>query len=140
MGFESDLEIDGVWWVRFLTSGAAEWRSTVCRVDESCDFFLTQDRRETNDLLRIRSFVRAPWLVEGFNEEEAQGRQPLRHRVGGQFSLAEKLCLILADVLRTQLVWPALEVSCKILDGADIGGCCTLRVIATLEFLQHHFS
>jgi hypothetical protein len=60
--------------------------------------------------------------------------------LGGQFSLAEKLCLTLADVLRAQLVRPTLEVPCEILDGADVRGCCTLSVIATLEFLQHHFS
>jgi hypothetical protein len=112
----------------------------VRRVDEPCDFLLTQDRRKTNDLLGIRSFVRTPWLVEGSNEEEAQGHQPLRHCVRGQFSLAEELCLVLADVLLAQLVRRTLEVPCKIFDSADVGSCCTLRVIATLEFLQHHFS
>ena len=39
-----------------------------------------------------------------------------------------------------QLVRTPLEIPGEIFDGADVRGCCTPGVIATLELLQHHFS
>jgi Stage II sporulation protein E (SpoIIE) len=49
-----------------------------------------------NGFLGIRSLCYAPWLFKRFDEEEADGRHVLHHRVGRQFSLAEQLRLILA--------------------------------------------
>src|SRR5499425_2534893 len=41
---------------------------------------------------------------------------------------------------RAQAIRWAVEVASKIFNCADVGTCGKLSVIATLEFLQHHFS
>ncbi len=48
--------------------------------------------------------------------------------------------LILADLRRPQLIGSPVEVSGKILDGADVCPCCTLIEIATLELFEHRFA
>ena len=48
--------------------------------------------------------------------------------------------LVLTDVLRTELVGRALEVMREIFDCLDVEACCSLSVITTLEFLEHHFA
>src|SRR5215510_12251167 len=70
------------------------------RIDEAGDLLLTQDGRQTDGSLGIRSLRHAPWLFERLDEEEADGCHMLRHGVGGQFSRAEQVRLVLADVLR----------------------------------------
>ena len=50
------------------------------------------------------------------------------------------MCLILPNVRRLELIgWP-LEVPGKILDRSHVCAFGTLRVISTLEFLEHRFS
>jgi hypothetical protein len=44
------------------------------------------------------------------------------------------------NVLRAQAVRGAVESSSKILDGVDVTAYSFVRVIATLEFLQHQFA
>ena len=70
------------------------------RIDEARDLVLTQDRWQPNGSLGIRRLRHAPWLFERLDEEEAESRQLLRYRIGGQFSLSEQLRLVLADVLQ----------------------------------------
>ena len=48
--------------------------------------------------------------------------------------------MIFANVSRAQTIWGAVEPSSKVFDYADVGACGKLRVITSLEFLQHHFS
>src|SRR5260370_13814245 len=48
--------------------------------------------------------------------------------------------LILTDVLRTELVGRALEITREIFDCLDVKACCSLSVVTTLEFLEHHFA
>jgi hypothetical protein len=53
---------------------------------------------------------------------------------------AEELRLVLADVLRSQAIGRAVEVLSKALDEANVTPRGSLRVMTTLEFLQHHFA
>ncbi len=46
---------------------------------------------------------------------------------------------VLTDVLRTELVGRTLEVTREIFDGLEVDAGCSLGVITTLEFLEHHF-
>src|SRR5260370_18584402 len=48
--------------------------------------------------------------------------------------------LILTDVLRTGLVGRAVEITREIFDCLDVKACCSLSVVTTLEFLEHHFA
>ena len=47
------------------------------------------------------------------------------------------MSLVLPNVLRTQTIGRALEISSESFDLANVIACGSLRVIATLEFLQH---
>jgi hypothetical protein len=48
--------------------------------------------------------------------------------------------LVFANVLGAQTVWKTLEASREILHYPDVTAYGSVSVIATLEFLQHHFS
>src|ERR1035441_7241355 len=48
--------------------------------------------------------------------------------------------LVLTDVLRTELVGRALKITREVLDRLDVAVSGSLSVIATLEFLEHHFA
>src|SRR5271166_5232677 len=58
----------------------------------------------------------------------------------GEFPLAEQMGLVMADVLGTELVARALEVTREIFDGLEVDAGRSLGVITTLEFLEHHFA
>src|ERR1035438_1258897 len=58
----------------------------------------------------------------------------------GEFPLTEQVRLVLTDVLRTELVGRALEVTREIFDGLEVDVGCSLGVITTLEFLEHDFA
>jgi hypothetical protein len=62
------------------------------------------------------------------------------HRTGSQFAHGEELGLVLADVLRSQTIGRAVEVLGEALDEANVTLCGSLRVMTTLELLQHHFA
>src|SRR5204863_2938758 len=72
--------------------------------------------------------------------EEPQRREPLCHGGRSELSLAEQICLVLADVLRSQLIRRAPKVTRKILDRLDVAVYGSLSVITTLEFFEHHFA
>src|SRR3974377_2104806 len=110
------------------------------RVDEVCDFFGTQNAGQVKWLLGIRCIGHAPRFLYRLDEEEAQRGQPLRDGPCGEFPLAKEIRLVLPDVLRTELVGRALEVTREIFHGLEVGAGCRLGVITTLEFLEHHFA
>jgi hypothetical protein len=74
--------------------------ATLAGISPDGSQLLVHSGQGTNGSLGIRSLRHAPWLSERLDEQEADGRHMLRHRVGGQFSLAEQVRLVLADVLR----------------------------------------
>jgi hypothetical protein len=43
-------------------------------------------------------------------------------------------------MFRAKLVWRLMEMLGELANSTDISPCGTLRVIPTLEFLQHHLS
>ena len=52
----------------------------------------------------------------------------------------EELRLVLADVPRAQAIGRAVEVLREPLNEANVTLCGSLRVMTSLEFLQHDFS
>src|SRR6266849_3385112 len=91
-------------------------------------------------LLRIRRQVRAPRLLQRFDIEESDSAEMLDNGVGLELPFAEQIRLILADVIRTQLVGRALEISREIFNCTEIRARCAGRVVSTLEFLEHQLS
>src|SRR5215472_668406 len=109
-------------------------------IDESCDFFLTEDRRQAMALFRIGSFRNAPGLLECLDVEESQSRQADRNCTRRQLPLLKQLGLVFANVLQAQAVRWTVEVSSKIFDCADVVAYGMFRKVTTLELFQHHFA
>jgi hypothetical protein len=110
------------------------------RFDQARHFFLTEDYRQVKSLLRIGRFLHTPWLLQCLDEKEAQGADALIHCVVGEFAIAEQMRDVGPNLLRAELIGWALKIAREVLDGPEIGARGTLRVITTLEFLEHHFS
>src|SRR5713101_3006486 len=112
----------------------------VSRIDESRYFFLAQDRWKVLGSFRIGGLGCAPALLESLGIEEPQSRKIYRNGARRQLALLEQFCLIFANLLQAQTVWRTLEASREIFHYTDVTAYGSFSVIATLEFLQHHFS
>src|SRR5271157_4728824 len=110
------------------------------RVDEEGHFCGAQYAGQVSRPLRIRCISHAPCLLNRLDEEEAQPGQSLGDGMCGEFPLAEQIGLVMADVLRTELIRRALEVTREVLDRLDVAVSGSLSVVTTLEFLEHHFA
>src|SRR5229473_2360684 len=109
-------------------------------IDESRHFFLAEDRRNVLGSFRIGGLGCAPALLESLGIEEPQSRKIYRNGARRQLALLEQFCLIFANLLQAQTVWRTLEASREIFHYTDVTAYGSFSVIATLEFLQHHFS
>ena len=108
--------------------------------DKPGNFIGAQDDGEVQSLLRVRGLLHVPGLFERLDEEKPQGSHTLVDGVVGQLPNAEEIRHVLADVFGAELIRRRFEIARKVLDGAEVGARGTLRVITTLEFLEHHFS
>ncbi len=108
--------------------------------DEPGYFLLTENGRQPQNLLRVWRQFRAPRLLQRSDVEEPQCPEPLCDAVGRQFSFAEQICLVLADVIGTELIRRTVEIPSKVLHRTQVSPSGRRGVISTLEFLQHHVS
>src|ERR1017187_10523152 len=118
--------------------GAVEWSES--GFDEPGNLVLAEDNGEVQSFLWVRSLLHIPGLFERLDVEKPQGAHALIDGVVGQLPNAEQIRYVLADVFGAELVGRTFEIARKVLDGPEVGACGTLRVITTLEFLEHHFS
>jgi hypothetical protein len=77
---------------------------------------------------------------EGFDEQEAQRRDILADGGRSQPLGLKQMSLILPDLFGPELVGRLVKVLRELADDPDVGFCGTMRVITTLEFLQHLFA
>src|SRR5439155_13350371 len=89
---------------------------------------------------RIGSLGDAPVLFESIDVEKPQCREAVIYGTRRQLVLLKQLGLVLTNVPQAQTVRRTVESSSKIFDCADVIACGMLRVVTTLEFLQHHFA
>ena len=108
--------------------------------DQPGNLLRAEDYGEVKSFLRVRSLLHVPGLFERLDVEKTQGADALVHGVVGQFPNAEEISDVLADLFGAELVRRTLEIAREVLDGAEVGPNGILRVITTLEFLEHHFS
>ena len=90
-----------------------------------------------NYLLRVRRQVGAPRLLQRPDVEEPDPAQVLDDGVGLKLSFAEQIRLVLANVIRPELVGRAVEVARILVDGPEISSRCAGGVVSTLEFFEH---
>jgi hypothetical protein len=57
-------------------------KGSICRVNQACHLFLTEDLRKVADLLRVGSLGDAPAALQHVKIEEAQCSQSQDHGVG----------------------------------------------------------
>jgi hypothetical protein len=84
--------------------------------------------------------IRAPRLLQRLDIEETNSAEMLDNRVGVELSFAEQIRLVLSDVVWSELVGRAVEITREISNGTKIGAGCAGRIISTLEFLEHQLS
>ena len=88
-------------------------------------------------LLGVRCQVGAPRLLQRPDVEEPDSAQVLDDGVGLKLPFAEQIRLVLADVIRPELVGTTIEVARKLVNGPEISARGAGSVISTLEFLEH---
>ena len=105
--------------------------------NQAADFLPAQDKRQLIGPLGIGRLFHAPVALQRFVKKEAQSGHPLIDRVGGEMPLPKQIPLILANVLGLKFFNRPVEVTAQIRNHAQVGARGTLRVISTLEFLEH---
>jgi len=102
-------------------------------MEELCDFFPAQNRRQRTGPFRIGSVGKVPGSAQRLDVKESQCCQTLRYRAR-RFSFPKQLRLIFANVSRTQAIRGTVEASSKIFDCANVVTYGILCVIAKLSF------
>src|SRR3984885_4067502 len=105
--------------------------------DETVDFLSAEDGRKMDHLLRVRRQIRTPRLLQRPDVEETDSAQMLDDGVGLKLSFAEQIRLVLADVIRPELIRRAVEVARILVDSPEISSRCAGGVVSTLEFFEH---
>ena len=105
-------------------------KGKLCRVDQTCDFFLAQHPRQVQNLLRIRCLGNAPAALQHLDIEEAKSGQALRYGVRGQLPAREQRGLILANLLGAKLIGRTMEVPTEMLDRVNVSVDGGLGVVA----------
>src|ERR1700730_1711197 len=100
-------------------------------IDESCDFFLAQDRRKVKCSFRVGSLGDAPGFLESLGIEKPESRQMLRNGARRQLPLLKQLGLVFANVSRPQAVRRTVESSSKIFDCVDVMAYGIFRKVTT---------
>src|ERR1035437_656698 len=73
-------------------------------------------------------------------EEETEGGHVLLHRACVELLLLKQVCLVLAQMIGSELVGWLMEVLGEVLHDSQVPFYGTLSIITTLEFLQHLLS
>ena len=110
------------------------------RVDQRDGFFLTQHNRQAARPFRILHFFERIRTLQRLDEEEPQRGRVVGCRAHADPALFDQVRLIVPDLVRPHLIRRLAEVLGEAGHRPQIGPCCSLRIITTLEFLQHHLA
>jgi len=77
---------------------------------------------------------------QGLDEEEPQPGTVLHHGTGMQLSLSKQMRLKLPQMLGSKPVGRLTEVRSQFAHDTNISPRRMLRIVSTLELLQHHFA
>jgi len=78
--------------------------------------------------------------LERLDEKEPQRRYPVDHRAGRQFALAQQIGLIGSKFVGAELVRRLAEILGELRYHTQVITSGDGRIVATLEFFQHHFA
>jgi hypothetical protein len=108
--------------------------------DQLRDFFLTENPGKMAHLLRVGRLGDTPTALQHVNVEEAKRRQPQDDGVGAELELGEQSCLILAYVLRTKLIGPAMKVPAEVLNTVQVCADGCGGEVAAVQLLNHELT
>src|SRR5271163_455948 len=109
-------------------------------LNQSRDFFLTQNSWQVADLLRIRRLGDAPVTLQNVDVEEAQRRQAQDDGVRAELELGEQSRLILANVLWAELIGRAPKVLAEVRDTVQVRADGGGGEVAAMQLLKHELT
>src|ERR1035437_1104071 len=107
------------------------------RVIETRHLLLVQYGRQSPLTLGERNVIGKIRPAQRLDEEKTQRRGAAFDGSGRELALAKQIRLVLADMVRAKPFRRTMEVLGKVFHRVDIGTYGALRVVATLEFIQH---
>ena len=108
------------------------------RIEETCHLLLVQDGRQSPLALGKRDVIGKIGPAQRLDEEKTQRRGAAFDGSWRKLALAKQIRLVLADMLRAKTFGRTMEVLREVLHRKDVRSYSALRVVATLEFIQHH--
>ena len=90
-------------------------------INKTRHFLRAKDFRQVDDLPRVGRLGNAPVPLEHLDIEEPQCTQPRGYGVRAVLQLAEQHRLVLANVLRAELIGTAMEVTAEVFNAVDVG-------------------
>ena len=75
-----------------------------------------------------------------FTKKKRSAAGVLGHGCRRELFHLKQMSLVLTNLFWAKLVGRAMKILREIMDDPNVGFCGTMRVITSLEFLQHHFA
>jgi hypothetical protein len=107
------------------------------RLDEPRYVPLIENRRQSPLSLGKWNVVGKVRPTQRLDEQKAKCGGATLDGSGRQLALAKQISLVLADMVRAKRFRRTVEVPRKVFNRKDVRTYCALRVVATLEFIQH---
>src|SRR5664279_5739780 len=102
-------------------------------VDQPRNLFLTEHPGKVTHLLRVGRLSDAPVALQDVNIEEPKRRQPHNYGVRTVLQLGEEHRLVLANVLRAELIGWSPEVPAEVRHTVHVGADGRRGEVATLS-------
>jgi len=109
----------------------------VDRLEEVHHLLGAEDHRQLERLLGHRDLVRRPGPLERHLVQEAQGRDGNADAARRELAVFDEMNLVLADLLRAQLVRPAIEVTSERRDLLQVRLLRVLGEVANAHVFEH---
>src|SRR5271163_2339951 len=108
------------------------------RIDQPCHLLLVQNGWQPPLPLGKWDVVWKVWPAQRLDEEKTDRKGAAFDGSRRKLALAKQIRLVLADMRRAKPFGRTMKVPRKVLHRIDVGTYGALRVVATLEFIQHH--
>ena len=103
----------------------------------SCHLLLVKNGRQAPLTLGKWNVIGKVRPAQRLDEEKTQRRGAAFDGPGRELALAKQIRLVLADMIRAKPFGRTMEVLRKVFHRVDVRTYGALRVVATLEFIQH---
>src|SRR5215467_279724 len=109
-------------------------------VDETRYFLSTEHRGQSAPIFGIRQELSILGSLERLYKEESQSGYTVDRSAGCHLALSEQVRLITSQLIGSELIWRLAKVASERSYVLQVLASCDLRIVAALEFLQHHLA